>query len=243
MSQRHNTVICKAPVVDAKRSMRLAAALLAALCVAAAPAQTIVGVEALALPAVRSDATHGLKLTVYRFRDSRWSSDAIAPAVAQAAGLLAQCGIALTLAELREIDAPRRLHFYVTPRARELLAALDVPRPAIFFVEDTLMRPAFDAEAIGRGNSRTRPQLTDTVWIAHGTRDLGQVIAHELVHVLADSGAHSDLPGNLMRDTTHPEHVQLTREQCDSMRMTATANGLISPLAPGVLKPQPRSTP
>jgi hypothetical protein len=213
------------------------------LCVTSAPAQTVVGVEALAVPAARADATHDLRLTLYRFRDSRWRTDAIARAVTQAAGLLAQCGIALTAAELREVAAPRHLHYYVTPRARELVAALDVPRPAVFFVEDTLMRPAFDAEAIGRGNSRTRPQLADTVWIALGTRDLGQVIAHELVHVLADSGAHSDLPGNLMRDTTHPEHVQLTPAQCESMRVTATTNGLVSPLAPGVLKPQPRSTP
>lgn len=230
-------------VVGAKRRARCAAALLAALCVTPASAQTVVGVEALAVPAARSDATHDLRLTLYRFRDSRWRADAIAQAVTQAGGLLAQCGIALTAAELREVDAPRRLHYYMTPRARELVAALDVPRPAVFFVEDTLMRPAFDAEAIGRGNSRTRPQLADTVWIAHGTRDLGQVIAHELVHVLADSGAHSDLPGNLMRDTTHPEHVQLTPVQCESMRVTATANGLVSPLAPGMLKPQARSTP
>ncbi|MBL8377669.1 MAG: hypothetical protein JNM79_07375 [Burkholderiales bacterium] len=238
MSQRRHFFPRKALLAHGRRLVRCAAALVAALGVAMASAQTVVGVASLILPAARGDATHDLRLTLHHFRDSRWRADAIAAAVVEAAGLLAQCGIALTSAELREIDAPRRLHFYATPRARELVAALDAPRPALFFVEDTLMRPAFDAEAIGRGNARTRPQLADTVWIAHGTRDLGQVIAHELVHVLADSGAHSELPGNLMRDATHPEHVHLTSAQCEAMRTTATANGLMAPLAPGMLKPR-----
>ena len=67
--------------------------------------------------------------------------------------------------------------------------------------------PAFDAEAIGRGNSGSRPELRDTVWIALGSRDLGIVLAHELAHVLMDSGEHSDEPGNLMRDETAPENT------------------------------------
>ena len=106
-----------------------------------------------------------------------------------------------------------------------------MPRPAIYFVEDTLNRPAFDAEAIGRANSGNRPELADTIWVAAGTRDLHVALAHELFHVLEDSGAHSDEPNNLMRPETTPENTRLTDSQCAQMRATAERNGLLTLLS------------
>jgi len=94
-------------------------------------------------------------------------------------------------------------------------------------VRDTRSRPAFDAEAIGRGNSRTRPELADTVWITATTRDPGVALAHELAHVLMDSGEHSEEPGNLMRDETSAKNTALTAAQCVRLRDTASANGLL----------------
>lgn len=148
--------------------------------------------------------------------------------VREAAGLLRQCGVALSRAELRVVQAPRRFHVYFTPVSRELLARLPVPRPAVFFVDDTRNEPAFDAEAIGRGNSAARPELADTVWVAYGARDVAQVVAHELVHVLSDSGEHSEAPDNLMRVETAPRNTRLSAAQCDRLRARGEANGLLS---------------
>ena len=88
---------------------------------------------------------------------------------------------------------------------------------------------AFDAEAIGRGNSQTRPELRDTVWITRGTRDLGIAMTHEIVHVLMDSGEHSEEPDNLMRDETAPGNSRLTPAQCARLLEAGTANGLLGP--------------
>jgi hypothetical protein len=180
------------------------------------------------LPAVPG-ATHELRLSLYAFRGSPWSQREIEPAVLEAAGLLAQCGVALTGAELRLLEAPRRFHFYSTPVSRELLQDLQVSKPAIFFVDETLNRPAYDAEAIGLANAAMRPELANTVWIAHGARDLPFALAHELAHVLSDSGEHSEEPRNLMRAATAPENTRLSDAQCRRLRERGETNGLLAP--------------
>jgi hypothetical protein len=130
-------------------------------------------------------------------------------------------------AELRVIDAPERFQHYYTPVSRELLRSIQAPKPAIFFVEDTRNNPAFDAEAIGFSNAQRRPELLNTVWVAHGARDLPFALAHELVHVLSDSGQHTEEPANLMRAETAPQNTQLTAAQCERMRSRGEANGLL----------------
>jgi hypothetical protein len=176
-----------------------------------------------------SDATghFRLPLTLAVLQRSGWTLEQVADAAKQAAGLLVQCGIAVGPIELYEIEAPTRFRSLNTPVSREMVKALLLPKPTVFFVAGTLHQPAFDAEAIGRGNSRTRPEMADTVWVAAGTHDLGLVIAHELAHVLADSGAHSNEPGNLMNENTSPVSTRLTQAQCSAMRSTAHANGLL----------------
>jgi hypothetical protein len=173
-------------------------------------------------------ASHKLRLSVHVFRGGRWSQEEVAAAVRGAGALLRQCGVALSRAELRVVEAPRRFHGYFTPVSRELLARLPVDKPALFFVDDTRNDPAFDAEAIGRANAATRPELADTVWVAHGARDLPQTLAHELVHLLSDSGAHSQAPGNLMLPETSPRNTRLDPEQCERLRARGRANGLLS---------------
>jgi hypothetical protein len=173
-------------------------------------------------------ASHGLRLSLHLFRSGRWEGEKVAAAVLEAAGLLRQCGITLSRAELRVVQAPRRFHVYFTPVSRQLLARLLVEKPAIFFVDDTRNAPAFEAEAIGRGNASTRPELADTVWVAYGARDLPQALAHELVHLLSDSGAHSEAAGNLMAAETSPRNTRLTGQQCERLRARGKANGLLS---------------
>ena len=162
-----------------------------------------------------------------RLEGSGWTRERALAVVREAAPVLAQCGVALARAELVSLAVPPRQLDFSTPSARELARAFPVARPAIYFVRDTRSRPAFDAEAIGRGNSRTRPELADTVWITAAARDPGVVLAHELAHVLMDSGEHSEEPGNLMRDETSARNTALTATQCARLRDTASANGLL----------------
>jgi len=202
--------------------------LAAASCAAADPVR-VVGTQRVPdaeLPAAPG-ASHRLHLSLYAFAGSRWRTEEIIAAVLASARVLAQCGIAVAGIELSVLDAPRQFRFYSTPVSRQLLRVLAVARPAIFFVDETLNRPAFDAEAIGLGNSATRPELANTVWVAYGAHDLALALAHELAHVLADSGEHSSEPGNLMRDETAPDNTRLGRGQCERMRVRGEANRLL----------------
>lgn len=172
-------------------------------------------------------ATHTLTLSVADI--GGWSDTEIIAAVHQAARLLAQCGIRITRAELLRVKVAESHRYFSTPRSRELAQALQLDKPALYFTAGTRQVPAFDAEAIGRGNSRSRPELADSVWIARGARDLGIVVAHELAHVLMDSGAHDNTPGNLMAESTSQDNTRLSSAQCARMRDTGTRNGLLRP--------------
>lgn len=193
---------------------------------------SLLGRREVALERGAATPSHHLQLTLAYFGDS-WTPTAIEVALGEGARILGQCGVAIAKVELALIAAPARYRDFHTPESRELARALGLPKPTVYFVGGTRQRPAFEAEAIGRGNSGTRPELRDTVWITRGARDLEIVLAHELAHVLMDSGAHSDEPDNLMREDTAPRNRRLSAAQCARLRETATANGLLSPVAPG----------
>jgi hypothetical protein len=188
--------------------------------------------RALPIPREETATTHGMTVVLAFFGDL-WRADTIASALHESARIFGQCGVAITSAELVRLDAPPRFRDFDTPASRELARALQLPKPTVYFVAGTRQHPAFEAEAIGRANSGTRPELADTVWVTRGARDLGIVLAHELAHVLMDSGEHSDEPANLMREDTTPRNTRLDAAQCARLRETATANGLLKPLAPG----------
>jgi hypothetical protein len=186
----------------------------------------------LLLPALplQAQAPLVLRLTLVHFAGGSWQEHEIEAAAAQASKLLGQCGIVPDAPALVRADVDARFRIFHTPTSRELARNLHPGTPTLYFVDGTRQHPAFDAEAIGRGNSRSRPELRDTVWVVRGARDLDVVLAHELAHVLMDSGEHSQEPGNLMREETAPENTRLSAAQCARLRETATANGLLSPL-------------
>jgi hypothetical protein len=184
-------------------------------------------VLAFAVLACGAGATFSLRLEVVMLEGSGWTRERAIGAVHEAAAILAQCGVALKSADPVVIAVPPDLMDFSTPAARELARAHPVARPALYPVRDTRARPAFDAEAIGRGNSRTRPEIADTVWMTAATRDPGIALAHELAHVLMDSGEHSEEAGNLMRDETSAGSTSLSAAQCARLRDTGTANGLL----------------
>jgi len=179
----------------------------------------------------RDNPTHQLTLTLVYFTGSDWPRETMEEAVRNVAEILEQCGLLLRQVELVRVDAPQRYHYLDTPVSRELARTLQLARPTVYFVADTRHQPAFDAEAIGRGNSQTRPELTDSVWVTRATRDVGIALTHELVHVLTDSGEHIERPGNLMRAETAPENTRLTGAQCAQMREVGTKNSLLRGVA------------
>lgn len=210
--------------------MRMLAVLLfAAIPALAQEPATISVLERRELPVEQSVAapTHKLALTLAYLEGGGWTTEDIVAAVRDGARILEQCGVALERAELVRIGAPTRYLDFYTPLSRELASTVPLAKPAIYFVAGTRQRPAFDAEAIGRGNSRSRPELRDTVWVTREARDLGLVLAHELAHVLMDSGEHTPEPGNLMREDTAPGHTRLSEAQCARLRETGAANGLL----------------
>jgi hypothetical protein len=79
------------------------------------------------------------------------------------------------------------------------------------------------------GNSRTRPELAGTAWVTLAARDLDLLLAHELSHVLMDSGEHVEAADNLMREDTARESTRLTDAQCARMREAGTKNGWLTP--------------
>jgi hypothetical protein len=175
-----------------------------------------------------SPPTHRLQLDLVAFIDTTWKPEVIVSAVREAGALLAQCGIRLERAELYRFDGGDPGYRYLwTPVSRALVRRVRPAKPAVFFVRDSRHVPVFDAEAFGTGNSATRPELAFTVWLTAYIRDLPIAIAHELAHVLMDSGAHSIEPGNLMRDETAPGNTQLTPAQCARMIETGERNGLL----------------
>jgi hypothetical protein len=188
---------------------------------------TVLERREIVLEPVPASPRYDLRPTLAYIAGTGWTPEAIVTAAKESARILGQCGVALETAELARIAAPIRFHDFFTPLSRELAAALKLGKPTVYFVTGTRQRPAFDAEAIGRGNSGTRPELKDTVWVTLGTRDLGIALAHELAHVLMDTGEHSDEPGNLMREDTGPENTKLTDAQCVRMRTTGLANHLV----------------
>jgi hypothetical protein len=174
------------------------------------------------------DAPLALALTLVTLRETGWTERRMADAAVNASALLVPCGIALQRIEvLTWAGGPPAMRDLWTPASRELARVVAPARPAVFFVVETRHRPAFEAEAFGRGNTGTRPELVHTVWITAAARDLPNVIAHELVHVLSGSGEHSTLPGNLMREDTAPGATRLTQRQCDSLRTHALREGLL----------------
>ena len=169
-----------------------------------------------------------LDLSVVAVADSGWEPPDVRALLRSAAAIFGQCGIALREVSVHYVSAPERLHYFTLETAQALVRARAHAKPAVYLVADTRRPVPFDAEAFAPANSAAHPQLADTVWIMRGMRHPGIALAHELVHVLTNSGEHSSQPGNLMREETALENTQLTAEQCRQILEGGTARGLLA---------------
>jgi len=181
-------------------------------------------------PAQPAAPEHRFKLTFAFFEDTTWTPESLRRHVETAAGILAGCGITITDAEAHLLDGPATYRYFHNAIARDLVARVGLEKPTVYFVKDTLQVHPYDAEAIGKSNSARRPGLRYTVWMTEATRHPGIALAHELAHLLMNSGEHVQQAGNLMRAETEPDNTALKPAQCAAMARAGTANGLLSPV-------------
>ncbi|MFK7855728.1 MAG: S8/S53 family peptidase [Granulosicoccus sp.] len=163
--------------------------------------------------------------------DEGWSIDDVSAVLDEAAEILSVCNVHFSDVKIRLIDAPEYLRDLESGSAKTLMDAVRLSGPqrrtTAVFANDTRMSRPFDAEAFGRGNTRTRPWLTDSVWLTLALKDRGIALAHELFHVLSNSGQHSDATGNLMLARTTGNNRALSQDQCHSARNRAIDMGLL----------------
>src|SRR5262245_49736857 len=113
---------------------------LATVLAAAIPAiaQEITVLERRELSLPRADHPRELRLTRALLEGSGGEAARIETALRESANILAQCGIGLQRADLVRIGAPVRFQDYYVPYARALARALPLPRPTVYFVNETL---------------------------------------------------------------------------------------------------------
>jgi len=169
----------------------------------------------------------GLALEVLQL-DPQWSTTRIRQALQQAYQILAQCDIGPQKVAAFVIQADDYLLDLATGSARSLLEAAGARQPVVVFARDTQMQAAYLGEAFGLGNTRRRPWLANSVWLIRDVDDAGIALAHELHHVLANSGAHVEGQANLMQANTRPQSTELTAMQCQQAQSMGVANGLLT---------------
>lgn len=158
-----------------------------------------------------------LPLSVFVLHEG-WSKELVRNSLLEAEAILAQCNIALNSVTISELSMPAYLRDLETGSAKTLISALNNDtqfKPIkIFYARDTRMQTKFDGEAFGRGNTRRRPWMQDSVWLMNGIKDTGIALAHELFHVLSNSGEHIQSGDNLMQTRTSAGNTVLDPLQC-----------------------------
>ena len=134
--------------------------------------------------------------------DERWSLPRVAGIMRSAYDILAQCGIGTGDLSVYAVDAPDYLRDLSTGSARTLLEAVGGDALTVVLARDTRMLAAFTGEAFGIANTAMRPWLTNSVWLMLDVDDPGIALAHEIYHVLANSGDHVEGSANLMQART-----------------------------------------
>lgn len=161
--------------------------------------------------------------------DTAWSSIEVIDLLSGAQSILGQCGFTFDEVTIRTIRSPDYLHDLETGAAKTLMDAVGFQGPdrrlTVVLARDTKMNLPFDAEAFGRANTRSRPWLTGSVWLTLALQDRPIALAHELFHVLVNSGEHSIEEDNLMLARTTGANSRLSDSQCELARLASLGGG------------------
>lgn len=184
-----------------------------------------IAVEA-GLPAPRT-RTYEFRPTLVLLNGSGWTQKQLVQTVHDTAEILKQCGLRIPAVSLVTLDAPAA---YLGPnRSQRIQIARSLTvgtKPLVFFIHaaDDVLNDAF---SYGRANTQ-EPSLRDTVWVKNDVADIaGVVMAHELVHVLTNSGEHVEEPDNLMHADADATTIGLKPEQCQALIKRGQEQGLL----------------
>jgi hypothetical protein len=159
--------------------------------------------------------------------DPIWTHKRLQQTLSTAFNLLGQCDISAGEISIHSFDGDDYLRDLSTGTAYTLLGALNTSVTTVILARDTRMQEPFTGEAFGRGNTRRRPWLANSVWLMPDVEDEGLALAHELFHVISNSGEHVEGSGNLMQTRTDADSQTLTDEQCEDARVTGLNNRLL----------------
>jgi hypothetical protein len=169
-------------------------------------------------------------LTLVWVENAGWQLQALIKAVSDAARIYRQCGVRFGTVSIQLLRTPRAMRYYDTANAIALMKAVTLTRPVAWFMRDTLQAPAFDAQAIGRSNVMPGSGLMNTAWMTSQLEHPGVALAHELFHILANTGAHVPEKSNLMSARTTPDGTALRDWQCERLYKVGAAFGLLQPI-------------
>lgn len=162
--------------------------------------------------------------------DEGWSDTRVDEALSSAANILSQCGLLMNEVRVQRVEVPDYLKDLSGNSSRTTMNGLrrsgQHRRITVVFARDTVMQDPYEGEAFGLGNTRNRPWLQDSVWLVSAIQDDALALAHELFHVLANSGAHVDNSLNLMSEKTSVKGVALFPGQCELARSHALSRNL-----------------
>ena len=159
--------------------------------------------------------------------DNRWKSR-IDPVMQRAYEILSQCEIGPGEVSLRLYEGADYLRDLSTGSAQTLFAGMASNPIRVVFARDTRMQEQYTGEAFGIANTQMRPWLANSVWLTIDVDDPAIALAHELFHVIANSGAHVEGSANLMQGRTRPDATTLTAEQCRRAQSTGSEHGLLN---------------
>ena len=163
--------------------------------------------------------------------DRQWQAAEVMQVLQAAENILFQCGLSFSDTSVQIVQAPDYLRDLSIGGARTLFEAQRLSgakrRLTAVFARDTRMSTPFDAEAFGRGNTRNRSWMSDSVWLTLALEDRAIALAHEIFHVLVNSGEHSRVYGSLMMERTTGDNTKLTNEECEMAHQRASQLGLL----------------
>lgn len=168
-----------------------------------------------------------LPMDLIWLQGSGWDVSVIEKMVQRAGEILKQCGVGLGPVTLHEYQVPARLLDFDVHTAHTLIDQQSTTKPSVYLVRDTNRQSNFEGEAFGKGNTQTRPWLTNTVWLVAGIHEPALALAHELFHVISNSGAHSGVDANLMNVRTRATATRLDAQQCGLFRKNGLAEKLL----------------
>lgn len=169
--------------------------------------------------------THWFEATFVVFRETRWQAEAVLKRARRSAEIYRQCGIEFRAVKLVVSDAPWCFIDvgWTSLRDRKIAEATPATasRPYVYFIRNDL--DGYYAYAWRKGLA-PHAALRDTTWISRPIEeDLDfnssvdpsyEPLAHELGHLIGDSGHTDDTEKNLMGEQTEYLNDSLTTEQC-----------------------------